>query len=562
MFGGGRLKVKDGMLKEVCRLQSLLMQFIHPKVREDFINGLLGKQGSEALLCNMDSIRRLVIPAWRGRSMFSMQIELDRSSYHLNRLFEHSDEVFDLHSSKAHTWTYKDWINFLNELATSTYWRVTDQNSICIDHITVATTQSDQPSGDQKSGRAIRDPVECSSNGCPKDQQMKLSFKDSEQFHENVSKKQIRHTSSPKNSSKFRPSNLETISLSDSATDSGTSSEGSSSSSGESRRRRRRRRSQREIVKPLPFEMNGHLSFKSFLCSFERYFSARFEGSSRDCTQELKQFLPEDMQHFYDALGGRRLKYRHMKEELQVWYKSRKRGGTRYWREQLMEAEMKNGEELRLYGMRLLEIGQKAYPHSDRDCLKEVKYHFLNTIPREFANYIRQSEQMIKVVDRERKLKWADIMKLAEEEDEQRERTIRHERQEIKTSQRVWFSREETRSAQQQHSKDQAMRMKDQGQEGATVYNSRTYTSQKSSPPAPISASSRSSSCQWCGRAGHAIDACWRKKGACVLCGNMAHSRENCPRFRPRKTSTRSAASACPICQGDHLGMNCKVTGN
>ena len=45
-FGGSRLVLKDGMLKEVCRLQFLLLQFIHLRAREDFVSGL-GVEDSE-----------------------------------------------------------------------------------------------------------------------------------------------------------------------------------------------------------------------------------------------------------------------------------------------------------------------------------------------------------------------------------------------------------------------------------------------------------------------------------------------------------------------------------
>ena len=96
--------------------------------------------------------------------------------------------------------------------------------------------------------------------------------------------------------------------------------------------------------------------------------------------------------------------------------------------------------------MRLLEMGQKAYPQSDRECLKEVTYHFLNIVLPAFASYVRQSEQMIRVVDREKRLKWADIMKLAEDEDEQKEKTA-SKLQETRESPSVWFSKEETENS-------------------------------------------------------------------------------------------------------------------
>ena len=439
-FGGSKLTMKDGILKEVCRLQSLLIQFIHPKVRKDFINGLLGIEGSEAILSDLDLIRIIVIPPWHGGPALNMQLHLDTTATHLDNLLNHSSDIFDLQSPNAHSWTYKDWANFLSDVATSTYWAITDPGTICVNQLTVPMNVKSQEFC--STTKSIGDPEERgNSDQFKRDRPLTFDVCNDSPKCDNLVKSR-RHAWTPNHSTQLPTYNIETISLSDSSS---YRDETSSESSVESRnsKRRRRKHSQKEIVKPLAFEINGPTSLRSFFSNYERYFSSKFDGTSRDCTQELKQFLPYEMEQYYNALGGRRLKYRHMKEELAKWYKARKRGGTRFWKEQLKETEIMPGEELRLYGMRLLEKGRKAYPNSDRECMKEVTYHYLNTVPGEFANYVRQSEQMIKVVDRERKLKWADIMKLAEAEDEQREITIERRKLEISSSPRVWFSRDD-----------------------------------------------------------------------------------------------------------------------
>ena len=158
--------------------------------------------------------------------------------------------------------------------------------------------------------------------------------------------------------------------------------------------------------------------------------------------------------------------------------------------------------------MRLLELGQKAYPHSDRECLKEVQYHFLNTVPREFSSYLRQSEQMIKVVDKERKLKWMDIMKLAEDEDQQQEKAVLElKKQETRMPPKVWFSREETRNSSNGRHEDQAKSKTGLKQTGPPIHNSRVYTPRTSSSPVARAAGS-AASCQLCGRSGHSVDVC------------------------------------------------------
>ena len=69
-----------------------------------------------------------------------------------------------------------------------------------------------------------------------------------------------------------------------------------------------------------------------------------------------------------------------MREELLAWYKNQHRGGTTHWRGKLHETQYKPGESLKLYAIQLKELGQKAFPHSERDYVKEIKGKFLLTV--------------------------------------------------------------------------------------------------------------------------------------------------------------------------------------
>ena len=53
-------------LREVLKLQSLLMQFIHPQVRYDFLAGNFECDSSEGLLHDLDCIKSLIIPPCDG----------------------------------------------------------------------------------------------------------------------------------------------------------------------------------------------------------------------------------------------------------------------------------------------------------------------------------------------------------------------------------------------------------------------------------------------------------------------------------------------------------------
>ena len=146
-------------------------------------------------------------------------------------------------------------------------------------------------------------------------------------------------------------------------------------------------------------------------------------------------------------------------------------------------------------------------------------------------------------------------MKLAEDENDQREKIGRPRKQES-TTPRVWYSREETETKQWHNGKQDGKKL-DRNSDNVPAYASRIFTSRRSSPPA-VKATTSKSSCQWCGRSRHSVDDCWRKKGACIICGDAFHSKDECSRFQFRNSATRQPT--CPVCQGNHLEMHCKAS--
>ena len=62
--------------------------------------------------------------------------------------------------------------------------------------------------------------------------------------------------------------------------------------------------------------------------------------------------------------------------------------------------------------------------------------------------------------------------------------------------------------------------------------------------------------CNWCGKYSHIEDECWRKSGACLLCGSMDHVMTSCSLFRSQ-ASQSVPIPVCSNCQGNHLGKDC-----
>jgi hypothetical protein len=562
-------------LQDILKLQSLLMQFIHPQVRRDLLAGQLGVSITEEMLLDIDCIRRYLSPPWRGVQT-TMQLSLQSSITHVKALFGKSEEVFALKADAV--WTYKQWSELFHQLGTSQYWVMVDHRNICIEHLTVLSDSSRNP-GETVSRKAVdcRDPEDVFAV------KRDPSCSPGSRF---VTRRQRNRVSA---GGKFmhQARSFEEICISDTTSDSDT--EGSDyCTAPEPHYRRKNTKVQKEIVKPLPFEPNGWQSLKHFLASYEKYFYAKFDGSSRDCTQELVNFLPSDMGEYYNAVGGRRLKFSDMKVELFSWYKSNQRYNAQHWREKLRSSQRKSGESLKLYGMRLRDIGQKAFPHSERECLREIRHQFLQTIPVEFATHIMRNEDCTRD-----KLTWSEIMRLAEGEDRRLRRYQRKQEEPL-----ICFSQQDVAgdpafrlgsapgdlsafqpsSQQLEHGQNEVgdpvvcfnqretARREPAFSSGPAHRESHEFRhpsqhvgigQKKTSPPRQFyGKGSAARSCQWCGRENHTMDSCWEKQGACFLCGSLQHRRANCPKAGGN-FKFGSKIHCCPLCAGDHLGRDC-----
>ena len=244
--------------------------------------------------------------------------------------------------------TYAEWYEFLEKIACSSYWEKIPAIDRCV-HILRPEENSPAKSQSERKG-SIKTEVYVNKH-------RKLKGRKSDKF------KQSMVMSSDDSSSEESYSE---------------SSESFTSTSSYDNKSRYKSRRNKDVVTPPHFRLDGKVTLKQFLITFENYFKKKFDGSSFDQTQELGQFLSGKLLDVYNIKGGRKMKYRRMKEELLSWYRKQKVGGKSFWKMEFQKASPEPGETFDLYGMRLLEIFQSAYPHSKTEFSKELKTHFLN----------------------------------------------------------------------------------------------------------------------------------------------------------------------------------------
>ena len=449
-------------------------------------------------------------------------------------------------------------------LSSDIYWLKVKQAAICVNHLTIHT---EKPAGNPGQPDSTPSRELCKAELA--DEMDRIPVLAPDRSSAGKSSPSLSRPSGARNRAKI----IEEICLSDTSSAGDSESDSDDSlpdlSRGASRSRRRRHR---KVARPQVFQPDGWQSLRQFFSSYERYFHSEFEGSSRDCPQELANFLPAEMRSHFEAVGGRRLRYDDMKAEMISWYKSHKNRNTKYWRDQLASAQMNSGESLKLYAIRLLKLGQKAYPHSDYDCLREIRQHYLDTVPREFSEHLARGEELFCTTGRAKKFKWAHIMKLAEKEDT-RNRGKLSDLAVAMGNVNLTTPQANSNTApvnaltfpiQEDSHLLQGDGAPNTPQALFTPRSPQATQSQRRSRGAiPKNRPSRENAklpCPWCGKVGHDIDSCWTRQGACLLCGSMMHPRERCPKFNPHFIIEPKLV--CPICYGQHLGKDCTINSS
>lgn len=475
-----RLPVTQKQLANVATgiaIQSLLGQFSSPKVRADFVNKSFGPNINPDLLSLIDDLRWTLMPRWQRGSLTSSSDRRLAAVDHMRKLLAKADEVM-VTNNEGDCLTYQEWYNTLEMLATNQYWDRVPADSRCT-HIMHSSSDDGEP--------------------FPSTPERKVDIKVPRRMTVPL----------PKNG-KHRCTKVEEVVLS---SDSSLSdSEASSSDADERIEVRRSRRSDyrdsRSVVTPAPFEMDGRVHLSEFLLTYEDYFSKAFKGNAYDKTHLLSTFISGDLLHVFEIKGGRRIPYKAMKDHLLKYYKKQKIGGRNFWQKQLHSAEIKEGESLEIYGMRLTEVAKQAYPDSSKECARHLRHQFLQALPPRIIEGISNVEGSLKATSggKRKYLPFSSLVDLAKD--------LHRSSASVRPKTVMWTSQTQDKS--------------DHKDRSVSSYFGSGDKAIKTSPERD------SSRCSHCKRRGHAVANCWRKLGSCLVCGKQDHQIEDCPRYNPR----------------------------
>lgn len=489
-------------LASAITLQSLLTQFTHPQVRADFINHRFGWHLNPSLLGRLDELRWTLSPGWNAGTLERASAVNRRAAIHMTLLLGRDSSVLVLGDGGPETYlTYQMWYDTLSLIAADQYWGNNPPDGRCVHILSPEQLPiTVKPHlGKTKAGVMTTTPGGLASSG-----------------GRNTDKKAKKNVKA--SNSAFDSSKIEELILS-SSSDSGDTD---TSSGGEEPKlhqtQRHYHRDHRDVVTPPVFQPDGGMHLREFFGFFEEYFAKKFNGTEHDQTQELAKFLTAELLEVYKVKGGRKLKYKDMKQELLEWYKRQRIGGKSYWRGQLEKARP-SGEAIDIYGMKLVELARKAYPKDKRECAKRLRKHFLQTVAPEVAEKIQDAERVLRATPGKaaRYMNFSRILELAVdlEKNAIRRKTVmwtldtsgKQEPVPSVRAGRPWMTSSERPATKEAEPQLQTR-----------IYsNSRLRTGKV---------------CAACKRPGHSVDECWRAANACLICGQN-HRLEECPRYDP-----------------------------
>ena len=547
-------RIIEHVAQNYCDLVSILLRMKIPSVRNDFLAGhILSSPDLELMLVLIDGLYNLFVPPWEA-SPEARSANATTASKHFSLLCEQSQDAFEIpvpYAIKTH-YSYLTWAQAIYQLRSCGYWTEEEKSNQPSEPISLfADPRADKTRTHSKQKKQVgfSDKDSMFSKGA--------SSRTKDDHGEDSSESE----SSVPSSSKVRRGRSKTQAMRKlSARDHPDSSEYSSSDNGESTdsdamclRQQQRGYTQRQVVEPEHFNVNGRESMSTFLDHFERYFMLKFEGNGLDQCTELGRFLDGEAKRAYDAVGGRHIKYKYMKDELIDWYKKQRVGQSYAKKAELSRAVMEEGDTFKLYCMRLNMLGLDAYPHDKGERSRALKAHFLATAPDWMVKCINKRKKTLRIIDPRAKITWKDIEAVAEEED-----------RDLKKMQFAKSVKEERTSAQ--------------------VFASQTNTAKPESVPQPVPQETRKSTglgagsshmsnqqqnqvqCYYCGEFGHIEPRCPKKLRAakCFYCGDQGHYYRDCPQFTQLNHASTSASTPassqlpiCRTCGGMHFGINC-----
>ena len=304
----------------------------------------------------------------------------------------------------------------------------------------------------------------------------------------------------------------------------------------------------KNFVPPSKFDGSDSTSLRTFFKEYESYFDGCYQGSDVQKSKKLAEFLDGPIRTAFDAMEGHKMGYPKVRQKLDAWYRTQRTNTRGQAETEFGRARMRTGDTLSIYALRLERIAEKAYP-DEQENERQLVRKFRKTVPPYFRKALDYAERNLVLIGKDRRLRWKQIVSLAEAEDKKLKYKTSESSDDGHGSDAadIWFSRPEEPKRKPKSSPKY---------DSPQVIRKKVAFEPRESPNSPPARQYQRVPlpCSWCGRRGHSISGCWLRRGWCSSCGSPQHQRSSCPNA-PYKAP--DVTPACPNCCGEHWGKDC-----
>ena len=518
-------------LQSFIQVQSILKQLKSHKVRSAFVGGkILKADDPEVVLLSLDIIDELLTPRWVV-TVEEREEQAKVAAKHFSLLYEESSQLFKLPHPYIllEDYPYLMWMKAIKKIQRSSYW------------LQYVHLEEDSKSTERIPKEEVKPAFFASDSDTSGDDGPALTRMRTKSSHKVVfgdrstaplgQSSPIRQKLKPSRKEAHHHANhsLETLEISNSSED---EADGHSSDTSFSSQRHRRGYYHKDVVTPQVFDGSGKQTLGNFLNGYERYFRSKYDGTQRECSQELARFLEGDVKKAFNALDGSQRKYRDLKPALLQWFRAQSVGRSHRYQAEFRQLTMKTGETYKLYCMRLEEVANRAFPGDKKECAKQLKKKIMRTTPSSFVRCLEKKEDLKVMLNLGKSITWGEIIQIAERQD----------RKHFKMQ--LLEDSEDELPARLDKMKCQVTGVDEELEPVSTkIFQNSQRGRVTSGGPR---------TCAHCGRLGHMEQNCWRKKGACIICGSAEHGIKNCPKYVPDYQ-----VRCCFECSGPHWRRDC-----
>ena len=290
----------------------------------------------------------------------------------------------------------------------------------------------------------------------------------------------------------------------------------------------------KEVMKPGPFDPDLHRSLRDFLRNYERYFNAKFEGTSREMSGHLSGFLLGSAKAAYSAMRGYDMKYRNLKEKLIDWYEAQKVDSRESAQDEFRTELMRTSDSLVIYCLRLEHLAVRAYGNNEDELDQRLRKKLLVTAPEAFCLQVENAESVCSIFGDD-KLSWSKLKKLAEKYDRKLSEAGKTDERH-RSRKAIFFGYERS------NHRDERVHSRGYSRPRVSFADQVPPRGNKSGRGSPRTSLGRSfslageRSCQYCKKVGHTFDNCWARLKLCLVCGGADHWMRDCLKMNVRRS--------------------------